>query len=68
MAEEAVRLYLTWMEVLKGKLTLKITRTNQKIQDIIDPIPPKNPIGFYMEEEEPEEYYEEEEDDDNWND
>lgn len=67
MAEEAVRLYLTWIEVPKGKLTLKITKTNQKIQDIVDPIPPKNPIGFYMEDvEDQEEYNEEENDDEEW--
>lgn len=38
---------LAWLEMLKGKISLKITQMNKEIQDTLVPEePPKRQIGF----------------------
>lgn len=52
---------LAWLEMLKGKISLKITQMNKEIQDTLVPEePPKRQIGFCV--PAPEEVHEDEED------
>lgn len=40
-------LILTWLEVLKGKLSIKLALMQKDVQDKLAPEePPKRPIGF----------------------
>ena len=58
--ESTISLYLTWIEYLKGILTVKITRLQVEIQKMAEPVDdePARVIGFTTE------HYEEYEDDD----
>ena len=54
-------LVLAWFELLKGKISMKITMMNKEIRDTLEPEdPPKRPIGFCV--PAPEEVEEDEED------
>lgn len=60
VVEALVTLILTWIEVAKGKSSLKITQLSADIQKLSEPEePPPQAIGFVV----PTEEYEEEEDD-----
>ena len=58
--ESTISLYLTWIEYLKGILTVKITKLQVEIQKMAEPADdePARVIGFTTE------HYEEYEDDD----
>ena len=53
---------LAWFEMVKGKISLKITKMNKEIQETLTPEePPKRQIGFCV--PAPEEVNEEDEED-----
>lgn len=61
LIESLVVLIATFIEVIKGKLTVKITQSNVKIQQLTDGYEnsPKNAIGFTVDSKK---YYENEDD------
>lgn len=59
LLESIWAILLSWLEIPKGKFTLKITELNQKINNLTEESGPQSVIGFAYSEPEEEDYQEE---------